>query len=412
MNRKYSPEMRERALRMLAEARPEHPNLMSAVRHVAGLLGMSAETLRLWQRRYEVDAGVKPGLTTDAGAEIKRLRKENAELRKANEILKAASVFFREGARPALTEMIRFIDEHRDRFGVELICRVLRPAVTGFLTARGYRAAVGRAPSARQLRDDLLAPEVARLHAENYGVYGRRKMHALMRRQGWDIGRDQTERLMRLAGVRGVKKSKRAFTTKSDTRTALPRDLVNRRFTADAPRRLWVCDVTYVATWSGFAYVAFVTDVYSRRIVGWNVAATLKAEILPMQALDMAAWDAGGDLTGLTHHSDHGSNYMAMVYTDRVVELGAIPSTGTVGDSFDNALAEAINNLYKTELIRQRGPWRTVEQVELATLEYVWWWNNQRLHGELDMRTPIEVEQEYYADLESAQPAPAGQANR
>ncbi|WP_157416846.1 IS3 family transposase [Agromyces allii] len=412
MNRKYSPEMRERALRMLAEARPEHPNLMSAVRHVAGLLGMSAETLRLWQRRYEVDAGVKPGLTTDAGAEIKRLRKENAELRKANEILKAASVFFAKGARPALTEMIRFIDEHRDRFGVELICRVLRPAVTGFLTARGYRAAVGRAPSARQLRDDLLAPEVARLHAENYGVYGRRKMHALMRRQGWDIGRDQTERLMRLAGVRGVKKSKRAFTTKSDTRTALPRDLVNRRFTADAPRRLWVCDVTYVATWSGFAYVAFVTDVYSRRIVGWNVAATLKAEILPMQALDMAAWDAGGDLTGLTHHSDHGSNYMAMVYTDRVVELGAIPSTGTVGDSFDNALAEAINNLYKTELIRQRGPWRTVEQVELATLEYVWWWNNQRLHGELDMRTPIEVEQEYYADLESAQPAPAGQANR
>ncbi|WP_394289325.1 IS3 family transposase [Microbacterium sp.] len=412
MNRKYSPEMRERALRMLAEARPEHPTMMSAVRHVAGLLGMSPETLRLWQRRYEVDAGMKPGLTTDAAAEIKRLQKENAELRKANEILKAASVFFAKGARPPLTEMIRFINEHRDRFGVELICRVLRPAVQGFLTARGYRAAVGRAPSARQLRDDLLIPEVARLHAENYGVYGRRKMHALMRRQGWDIGRDQTERLMRLAGVRGVKKSKRVFTTKTDRTLSLPTDLVNRRFTADAPRRLWVCDVTYVATWSGFAYVAFVTDVYSRRIVGWNVAATLKAEALPLQALDMAAWGAGGDLTGLTHHSDHGSNYMAMVYTDRVVELGAVPSTGTVGDSFDNAMAEAVNNLYKTELIRQRGPWRTVEQVELATLEWVWWWNNQRLHGELDMRTPIEVEDAHYADLESAQPAPAGQAIR
>ncbi|WP_448811955.1 IS3 family transposase [Agromyces bauzanensis] len=412
MNRKYSPEMRQRALRMLAEARPEHPNMMSAVRHVAGLLGMSPETLRLWQRRYEIDAGVKPGVTTDAAAEIKRLQKENAELRKANEILKAASVFFRQGARPPLTEMIRFIDEYRERFGVELICRVLRPAVTGFLTARGYRAAVGRAPSARQLRDDLLVPEVARLHAENYGVYGRRKMHALMRRQGWDIGRDQTERLMRLAGVRGVKKSKRVFTTKTDPTASRPSDLVNRRFTADAPRRLWVCDVTYVATWSGFAYVAFVTDVYSRRIVGWNVAATLKAEILPLQALDMAAWDAGGDLTGLTHHSDHGSNYMAMVYTDRVVELGAVPSTGTVGDSYDNALAEAINNLYKTELIRQRGPWRTVEQVELATLEYVWWWNHQRLHGELDLRTPIEVEAAHYADQESAHPAPAGQANR
>jgi len=308
--------------------------------------------------------------------------------------------------------MIRFIDEYRDRFGVELICRVLRPAVQGFLTSRGYRAAVGRAPSARRLRDDLLVPEIARLHAENYGVYGRRKMHALMRRQGWDIGRDQTERLMRLAGVRGVKKSKRVFTTKTDRTQSLPQDLVNRRFTADGPRRLWVCDVTYVATWSGFAYVAFVTDVYSRRIVGWNVAATLKAEILPLQALDMAAWDAGGDLTGLTHHSDHGSNYMAMVYTDRVVELGAVPSTGTVGDSFDNAMAEAVNNLYKTELIRQRGPWRTVEQVELATLEWVWWWNNSRLHGELDMRTPIEVEQAYYADLESAQPAPAGQGSQ
>ena len=169
--------------------------------------------------------------------------------------------------------------------------------------------------------------------------------------------------------------------------------------------------MTYVATWSGFAYVAFATDVYSRRIVGWNVAATLRADILPMQALDMAAWDAGGDLTGVTHHSDHGSNYMAMVYTDRIVELGAVLSTGTVGDSYDNAMAEAVNNLYKTELIRQRGPWRTVEQVELATLEYVWWWNNQRLHGELDMRTPTEVESAYYADQESAQPAPAGQGS-
>lgn len=308
--------------------------------------------------------------------------------------------------------MIRFINEHRDRFGVELICRVLRPAVQGFLTSRGYRAAVGRAPPARHLKDELLVPEIARLHAENYGVYERRKLHALMRRQGWDIGRDQTERLMRLAGVRGVKKSKRVFTTRSDKTAVLPRDLVNRRFTAPAPRRHWACDVTYVATWSGFAYVAFVTDVYSRRIVGWNVASTLRSEILPMQALDMAAWGAGGDLTGLTHHSDHGSNYMAMVYTDRIVELGAVPSTGTVGDSFDNALAEAINNLYKTELIRQQGPWRTVEQVELATLEWVWWWNNQRLHGELDMRTPAEVENAYYADLESANPATAGQGSR
>lgn len=305
--------------------------------------------------------------------------------------------------------MIRFIEQYRDRFGVELICRTLRPAVRGFLSARGYRVAVQRPPSTRRLRDDLLVPEIVRLHRENYSVYGRRKMHALLRRQGWSIGRDQTERLMRLAGVRGVRKSKRVFTTRADKTTALPSDLVNRRFTAPAPRRLWVCDVTYVATWSGFAYVAFVTDVYSRRIVGWNVASTLRSEILPMQALDMAAWNVGGRLDGLIHHADHGSNYTAMVYTERIVELGAVPSTGTVGDSYDNALAEAINNLYKTELIRQQGPWRTVEQVELATLEWVWWWNNQRLHGELDMRTPIEIENAFYAGTESALPATAGQ---
>lgn len=297
--------------------------------------------------------------------------------------------------------MIRFVDMFRDRFGVEAICRTIGATGCGFLTARGYRAAKTRPVSARMLHDQLLVPEIVRLHAENYGVYGVRKMHALMRRQGWEIGRDQTGRLMRLVGVRGVKRSKKVFTTKPDPALERPTDLVNRRFTADAPRRLWVADITYVATWSGFAYVAFVTDVYSRRIVGWNVAATLRADILPLQALDMAAWSAGGNLDGLVHHADHGSNYMSLVYTDRIVELGAKPSTGTVGDSYDNALAEAVNGLYKTELIRRRGPWRTVEQVELATLEYVWWWNNSRLHGELDLRTPAEVEAAYYADHES-----------
>ena len=305
--------------------------------------------------------------------------------------------------------MIRFIDVMKDRFGVELVCRTMRAAEVGFVSSRGYRAAKSRPASARALSDQLIGGEIARLHAENYGVYGVRKMHRLLRRHGWEIGRDQTGRLMRSLGIRGVKRGKRVFTTKSDPAGARPIDLVKRRFRADAPRRLWVVDVTYVRTWQGFAYVAFVTDVYSRRIVGWNVAPTLKADILPLQALDMAAFDAGGNLTGLTHHSDHGSNYMAMVYTDRIAELGAIPSTGTVGDSYDNAMAEAVNALYKTELIRARGPWRTVEQVELATLEWVWWWNNQRLHSELDYRTPTEAEHDYYADPESLLRATASQ---
>ncbi|WOQ69545.1 IS3 family transposase [Microbacterium limosum] len=308
--------------------------------------------------------------------------------------------------------MIRFIDEHRDQFGVEFLCRVLRDTVPGFLTSRGYRAAKTRVPSARQLRDELLVPEVRLLHEENYGVYGVRKMHALLRRQGWDVGRDQTARLMGLAGVRGVARSKKVFTTKSDPTIPQPQDLVKRDFTALAPRRLWVADITYVATWAGFAYVAFVIDVFSRMIVGWNVASTLKADVRPLQALNMAAFNAAGPLDELVHHADHGSNYLSVVYTDRIVEIGAKPSTGTVGDSYDNALAEAVNGLYKTELIRRRGPWRTVEQVELATLEYVWWWNNSRLHGELGYRTPAEIEAAYYADQESPQSATAGQGTR
>lgn len=298
--------------------------------------------------------------------------------------------------------MIAFIDEHRDRFGVEPICRVLGATEGGFLTSRGYRAAKTRPRSARAIRDELLGQEIVRLHAENYGVYGVRKMHALMRREGWQLGRDQTARIMALNSLQGVKRSKRVYTTKPDPEGARPLDLVQRDFKPVAPRRLWVADITYVRTHQGFAYVAFVTDAYSRRIVGWNVARTLKADVLPLQALEMAAFDAG-DLSGLTHHSDHGSNYMSLVYTDRILELGAQPSTGTVGDSYDNALAEAVNGLYKTELIRRQGPWRTVEQLELATLDWVFWWNHQRLHGELGMRTPSEIEDRYYADPESVQ---------
>jgi len=237
MPSKYGPELRRRALRMLAEARSEHESLTAACRHVGGLLGVSPETLRVWQCRYDIDTGVKPDTSIDMAEENRRLRREVTELRKANEVLEAASVIF-EGTRPATNEMIAFIDEHRDRFGVEFLCRTLRAAVRGFLTSRGYRAAKQRTPSARQLRDELLVPEIQRLHAKHYGVYGRRKMHALLKREGWDIGRDQTERLMRLVGVRGVRKSKRVFATQPNKTMVLPADLVSRRFVADEPRKL------------------------------------------------------------------------------------------------------------------------------------------------------------------------------
>ena len=307
--------------------------------------------------------------------------------------------------------MIEFIDEYRVRFGVEVICRVLRAAVSGFITSRGYRYAKSRPPSARALSDSVLIPEIIAVHKDNFSVYGVRKMQAAMRNAGWVIGREQTARLMKQAGVRGIHRGKKVFTTRSDSKDLLPADLVKRDFKATRPRQLWVADITYVRTWQGFAYTAFIIDAYSRRIVGWNVASTLKSEVLPLQALEMAAWQAkreSHDITGVIHHSDHGSNYLSMVYTGRISELGAIPSTGTVGDSYDNALAEAVNGLYKAELIRRRGSWKTVEQVELATLEWVWWWNNQRLHSALNMQTPTQAETTFYASQHSPQPALAG----
>jgi transposase InsO family protein len=292
--------------------------------------------------------------------------------------------------------MIRYIDMYRGCFVVEPICRVLGATECGFITARGYRAAKARPVSCRCLRDVTLLAEVRRLHQVNYGVYGVRKMHAAMVRSGWRVGRDQNARLMRQAGLQGARRGRRVFTTHPDPSLGRGEDLVNRNFHTDGPNRLWVADITYVATWPGMAYVSFITDVYSRRIVGWSVSSTLRTEPSTLAALDMAVWQADTDLTGLICHNDHGSNYLSMRYTDRVAQLGAIPSTGTVGDAYDNALAETVNGLYKTELIWRRRPWRTVEQVELATLEWVWWWNNQRLHTTLAMATPAEVEQTYY----------------
>ena len=309
--------------------------------------------------------------------------------------------------------MIKFIDVFKDQFGVEPICATLAGTECGFITARGYRAAKSRPPSTRALRDQVLLEEIVRVHAVNYSVYGVRKMHAAMRRAGWEVGRDQVARLMRKANLHGVIRG-RKFTTTTPASNAVGKfpDLVRRSFTADAPNKLWVADITFVATWSGFAYVAFVTDAHTRKIVGWNVSSRLTTESLPLQALDMATWQTQGDLSGLIHHNDHGSQYLSLRYSDRLADLGIRASTGSVGDSYDNALAETINGLFKTELIKPRKPWRTVEEVELATLEWVWWFNNSRLHSELDYRTPAEVEAAHYAATKHARPPAGNLANR
>lgn len=295
--------------------------------------------------------------------------------------------------------MIRFIGEHAGRFGVEPVCRVLGQAGAGFLSVPGYYAAVSRPPSARAVRDGELKQVITVIHAGNYGVYGVRKMHAVLRREGIAAGRDQTGRLMRELGLRGVRRGKPGRTTIPADAAARPADLVNRDFRAARPDQLWVCDLTYIRTWAGFAYLALVIDVHSRRIPGWALATHMRAS-LPLEALEMAIWTRRHQrsrLDGLIHHSDRGGQYLAIRYADTLAAAGAVASVGSAGDSYDNALAESTIGQIKAELVYRRGPWRTVAQLELALFEYLDWWNHRRLHGEIGMVPPAEKEAAYYA---------------
>jgi len=300
--------------------------------------------------------------------------------------------------------MIAFIDEHRDAYGVEPICRVLPIAPSSYHERVAQRRDPGRR-SARSQRDEGLKPELMRVFAENFGVYGVRKVWRQMQREGFDIARCSVARLMRDLGLQGVIRGKPVRTTISDKAAPCPLDHVNRQFHAPAPNRLWVSDFTYVATWAGFAYVAFVIDVYARYIVGWRVSRTAHASFV-LDALEQAIHDRRPiHRGGLVHHSDRGSQYVSIRYTERLAEAGIEPSVGSVGDSYDNALAETINGLYKAEVIHRRGPWRNIEAVEFATLEWVNWFNHRRLLEPIGNIPPSEAEANFYAALE--QPAMA-----
>jgi putative transposase len=295
--------------------------------------------------------------------------------------------------------MIAYIDAHRDRFGVEPICRVLQFAPSTYWSAKR------RPPSARSKRDQELAVEIARVHSENFGVYGAPKIWAQLNREGIRVARCTVERLMRQQGLTGAVRGKPKRTTVTDDAAERPRDLVDRQFNAEAPNRLWVADLTYVRTWSGFVYVAFITDVFSRRIVGWQASRSLKTD-LALHALEQAIWDRtrdGENLDGLVHHSDRGVQYLAIRYTERLAANGVVNSVGSRGDSYDNALAESIIGLYKTELVRNRGPWRGLDDLELATLEWVDWFNHQRLFHELGRIPPAEFEANHYRHNNSDQ---------
>jgi putative transposase len=262
-----------------------------------------------------------------------------------------------------------------------------------------YYAAKVRRPSARATRDAALVPRLRDLWHDNYRVYGARKLWKCARRAGVDVGRDQVSRLMRAAGIEGARRTKRVRTTKADPVAARHPDLVNRDFTATAPNELWVTDLTYVPTWAGVAYVCFIVDAYSRMIVGWRVAGHMRTEMV-LDAIEMARWSRGTRLQGLRCHSDAGSQFTSLRYGERLAEIGAVPSIGTVADSYDNALAETVNGYYKAELIRgpaRTGPWKSVQDVELATLSWVHWHNTQRLHGYLGDIPPAKYETAFYA---------------
>jgi putative transposase len=288
--------------------------------------------------------------------------------------------------------MVRYIDEYRDEFGVEPICATLQVAPST------YYAAKTRPASARAVRDAVMIPILVAIWVANYRVYGAHKLWKAARRAGHDLGRDQVARLMRQAGIEGVRRRRRFRTTCSDPTAARLADLVGRDFTAERSNQLWVTDLTYVATWSGVAYVCFIVDAFSRLIVGWRVAAHMRTDMV-LDALEMARWSRGTQLEGLVAHSDAGSQFTSIRYGERLAELGAVPSIGSIGDSFDNALAETVNGLYKTELIRGpgQGPWKTIEEVELATLGWVHWHNTERLHRYLDDVPPAEFESAHYA---------------
>jgi putative transposase len=300
--------------------------------------------------------------------------------------------------------MISFIDDQRTVYGVESICRVLPIAPSTYYAGLAVRADPAKA-SSRCQRDIELKPKIRQVWDDNWKVYGVRKTWRQLRREGVAVARCTVARLMAGMGLRGVVRGKSLKTTISDTSMACPRDKVNRQFRAHAPNILWVSDFTYVSTWQGFTYVAFIIDTFANRIVGWKVSRSAKTDFV-LDALEQALYERRPDRNNkLTHHSDRGSQYVSIRYTERLAEAGIEPSVGSVGDAYDNALAETINGLYKTEVIRRRSSWKTMEEVEMETLKWVDWFNNRRLLEPIGNIPPVEAEENYYAMMDNTKMA-------
>ncbi|WWW74823.1 IS3 family transposase [Escherichia coli] len=394
-NTRFSPEVRQRAARMVLESQGEYDSQWATICSIAPKIGCTPETLRVWVRQHERDTGGGDGgLTTAERQRLKELERENRELRRSNDILRQASAYFGEGGvRPPLEKMMPLLDKLREQYGVGPLCSELHIAPSTYYHCQQQRHHPDKRSACAQ-RDDWLKKEIQRVYDENHKVYGVRKVWRQLLREGIRVARCTVARLMAVMGLAGVLRGKKVRTTISRKAVAAG-DRVNRQFVAERPDQLWVADFTYVSTWQGFVYVAFIIDVFAGYIVGWRVSSSMETTFV-LDALEQALWARRP--SGTVHHSDKGSQYVSLAYTQRLKEAGLLASTGSTGDSYDNAMAESINGLYKAEVIHRKS-WKNRAEVELATLTWVDWYNNRRLLERLGHTPPAEAEKAYYASI-------------
>ncbi|UBU42026.1 IS3 family transposase (plasmid) [Escherichia coli O78] len=394
-NTRFSPEVRQRAVRMVLESQGEYHSQWAAICSIAPKIGCTPETLRVWVRQHERDTGGGDGgLTTAERQRLKELERENRELRRSNDILRQASAYFGEGGvRPPLEKIMPLLDKLREQYGVGPLCSELHIAPSTYYHCQQQRHHPDKR-SARAQRDDWLKREIRRVYDENHQVYGARKVWRQLLREGIRVARCTVARLMAVMRLAGVLRGKKVRTTIS-RKAVVAGDRVNRQFVAERPDQLWVADSTYVSTWQGVVYVAFIIDVFAGYIVGWRVSSSMETTFV-LDALEQALWARRP--SGTVHHSDKGSQYVSLAYTQRLKEAGLLASTGSTGDSYDNAMAESINGLYKAEVIHRKS-WKNRAEVELATLTWVDWYNNRRLLERLGHTPPAEAEKAYYASI-------------
>ncbi|MFP0377021.1 MULTISPECIES: IS3 family transposase [Acinetobacter calcoaceticus/baumannii complex] len=392
---KYTPEIRERAIQLVIESEKDYPSNWAAVSAIAPKIGCTPETLRVWYQKYlDQQNPVKVQQFSDQ-ERIKQLERENKELQRANEILRKAAGFFRPGgARPPTQIMVDFIHNNKDRYGVEAICRILPIAASTYYRALDF-VDNPEHRAKRDLHDVHHAEEIKRIWKESSGRYGVRKVWQQLKREGYVIARCTVARLMQKLGIQGVWRGKNKQTTRSRDDQKRADDLVKRNFSADHPDQLWVADFTYIQTNSGWVYTAFIIDVFSRAIVGWKVSTRMNTDMV-LDALEQALHDRGMP-KNVIHHSDRGVQYLSIRYTHRLEAANLRASVGTTGDSYDNALAETVNGLYKTEVIEYlKADWQGLADVQLATLNWVDWFNKERVHSALGYVSPFEFEAMYY----------------